>query len=468
MKVIIVGSTHAGTNAALQILRDHPETEVTIYERHTNVSFLSCGISLYLDGQVKHLEDMFYSSPEQLTSMGATIKTRFNVLKIDAAKKTLEAVNMDTGDMVNDTYDKLIMATGSTVTVPPIFGIDEDKVLLCKNYDQAKAIYETAKDNKRIAIIGAGYIGTELAESYARTDHDVLLLQSRGIILNHYVDKGFSDKIIDLLESKGVEVHLDSRVTSFTSNDKGELVIESTQGDYTADLAIVCTGFVPNTELLRGQVDMDRHGAIIINDYVQTSDPDIFACGDASVVNFNPTGKPAYTPLATNAVRQGMLAGINVFGNIQQYMGTQATSAMNLFGYTLASTGLTLEHAKKNGFNADMVTFSGTWRPAYMPTTDKLDINLVYDRDSRQILGAQLFSKHEVAQSANAISIAIQNRNTIDDLAFVDMLFQPNFDDPFNYLNLVAQQAVEKETKRGNNHPRLTAKVHHAPVTDQK
>jgi len=204
---------------------------------------------------------------------------------------------------------------------------------------------------------------------------------------------------------------------------------------------------------------MDRHGAIIINDYVQTSNPDIFACGDASVVNFNPTGKPAYTPLATNAVRQGMLAGINVFGNIQRYMGTQATSAMNIFGHTLASTGLTIDHAKEAGMDADQVTFEGTWRPTYMPTTDDLTINLVYNRQNRRILGAQLFSEHEVAQSANAISIAIQNRNTIDDLAFVDMLFNPNFDDPFNYLNLVAQQAVEKEVKRGNNHPRLTAGI---------
>ncbi|QMU08971.1 FAD-dependent oxidoreductase [Levilactobacillus suantsaii] len=467
MKVIIVGSTHAGTNAALQILRDHPETEVTIYERHTDVSFLSCGISLYLDGQVKHLEDMFYSSPEQLTALGATIKTRFNVMKIDSEAKTLEAVNMDSGDMIHDTYDKLIMATGSTVTVPPIFGIDEEKVLLCKNYDQAKAIYETAKTNKRIAIVGAGYIGTELAESYARTNHEVLLLQSRDIILNHYVDKNFSDRIVHMLEDNGVDVHLNARVTSFTSNKQGELVIESTQGDYTADLAIVCTGFVPNTELLRGQVDMDRHGAIIINDYVQTSNPDIFACGDASVVNFNPTGKPAYTPLATNAVRQGMLAGINVFGNIQPYMGTQATSAMSIFGYTLASTGLTLYHAKRNDFNADMVTFEGTWRPAYMPSTDRLSINLVYDRDSRRVLGMQLYSKHEVAQSANAVSIAIQNQNTIDDLAFVDMLFQPNFDDTFNYLNLVAQMAVEKETKRGNPRPRVTAKARHLPTADK-
>jgi len=463
MKVIIVGSTHAGTNAALQILRDHPDTDVTIYERHTNVSFLSCGISLFLDGQVKHLEDMFYSSPEQLTEAGAKVLTRHNVIKIDAAEKSVEVVDMESGDVSTDTYDKLIMATGSTVTVPPIFGIDEDKVMLCKNYEQAVAINEAAKGVKRIAIVGAGYIGTELAESYARTGHEVQLLQSRDIILNHYVNKGLSDHIVNILEDKGVSVLLNRRVTSFTGNDDGELVIETTNGDFTADLAVVCTGFVPNTELLRGQVDMDRHGAIIINDYVQSSDPNIFACGDASVVNFNPTGKPAYTPLATNAVRQGMLAGINIFGNIQKYMGTQATSAMQIFGRTLASTGLTIDHALNAGFDADMVTFEGTWRPAYMPSTDDLTINLVYNRQNRRILGAQFFSKHEVAQSANAISIAIQNRNTIDDLAFVDMLFNPNFDDPFNYLNLVAQQAVEKEAKRGNNHPRLTAGMDEDP-----
>ncbi|MCH5465375.1 FAD-dependent oxidoreductase [Levilactobacillus tujiorum] len=457
MKVIIVGSTHAGTNAALQILQDHPETDVTIYERHTSVSFLSCGISLFLDGQVKHLEDMFYSSPEALAEAGAKVLTRRNVIKIDSENKSLEVVDMDTGDLSTDTYDKLIMATGSTVTVPPIFGIDEDKVMMCKNYDQAVAISKAAKGNKRIAIVGAGYIGTELAESYARTGHDVQLLQSRDIILNHYVDKELSDHIVSLLEDNGVKVMLNRRVTSFTGDENGQLVIETTDGNFTADMAVVCTGFVPNTELLRGQVDMDRHGAIIINDYVQSSDPDIFACGDASVVNFNPTGKPAYTPLATNAVRQGMLAGINIFGNIQKYMGTQATSAMQIFGRTLASTGLTIDHALKAGMDADQVTFQGTWRPKYMPSTDDLTINLVYNRQNRRVLGAQLLSQHEVAQSANAISIAIQNRNTIDDLAFVDMLFNPNFDAPFNYLNIVAQMAVEKETKRGNNHPRLTA-----------
>lgn len=457
MKIVIVGCTHAGTAAAAQILKDHPEATVTIYERDDNISFLSCGIYLYLGGKVNHLEDMFYSSPETLAKLGAMVRTKHNVLKIDAQSRTLQVVDMTTGKVFGDTYDKLIMTTGSNVAVPPIFGIDESKVLLCKTYSQAQEIYQTAQDNQRIAIIEAGYIGTELSESYANTHHEVTLFQSHDQILNNYISKEISDQAVQLLKDHGVNVLLNHQVTAFTGNDDGELVIETNQGDFNADLAIVGTGFVPNTELLRGQVEMDKHGAIIINDYVQTSDPDIYAAGDSCVVNFNPTGHSAYTPLATNAVRQGALAGANVFGNQQRYMGTQATSAMQLFDHTLATTGLTLAMAKLNHIPAERVTYEGNWRPAYMPSTAKLTIELIYNPENRKILGAQFLSAHEVAQSANALSIAIQNGNTIDDLAFVDMLFSPNFDEPFNYLNLVAQQAIEQERQAGRNHPRITA-----------
>ncbi len=457
MKIVIVGCTHAGTAAASQILKNHPEAEVTVYERNDNISFLSCGIYLYLGGKVQRLEDMFYSSPEELTAAGAKVLTKHNVLKIDAATKTLQVANMKTGEVFDDHYDKLIMTTGSSVAVPPIFGIDESKVLLCKTYDQAKEIYKTAKDNQRIAIIGAGYIGTELSESYANTNHDVTLFQSHDQILNHYISKDMSDRAVKVLQDHGVDVKLNHKVTAFTSNDDGELVIETNQGDFVADLAIVGTGFVPTTELLRGQVKMDKHGAIIINDYVQTSDPDIYAAGDSCVVNFNPTGASAYTPLATNAVRQGALAGTNVFGNTHRYMGTQATSAMQLFNYTLGTTGLTYEIAKQSHVPVKRVVYEGTWRPKYMPSTDPLVIELTYNPENRKILGAQFWSPHEVAQSANTISVAIQNGNTIDDLAYVDMLFSPNFDDPFNYLNVVAQMAVAQEAEAGHDQPRITA-----------
>jgi len=447
MKVIVVGCTHAGTAAVEQILQDHPDTEITIYERDDNISFLSCGIALYLGKKVKHLEDMFYASPKDLEKLGAKVHMKYDVLKIDSKNKTVMCENMKTHEIVNDSYDKLIMTTGSTVAVPPIMGISDTRILMCKSYAQAQAIYETAQKHKHITIVGGGYIGVELAESYANTEHVVTLIQSHDQVLNNYVDQDMSQNVIDLLKDHGVHVYLNERVTGFDRDDDDNVLIETNVTDHHADLVIVCTGFVANTELLRGQVDMDRHGAIVINDYTQTSNPDIYAAGDACTVNFNPTGKPAYMPLATNALRQGALAGINIFGNIQKYMGTQATSAMELFGHTIASTGLTLRHALDNGINADAVIYHDYYRPNYMPSTEMLTIKLVYNKDNRLILGAQLFSKHEVAQSANTISVCIQNKNTIDDLAFMDMLFQPNYDNPFNYLNLVAQQAVAKERK---------------------
>lgn len=447
MKVVVVGCTHAGTAAVEQILEEHPETEVTVYERDDNISFLSCGIALYLGRKVKHLEDMFYADPKDLESLGAKVYMKHDVLKIDSKNKTIMCEDMETHEIVNDTYDKLIMTTGSTVAVPPIMGISDTRILMCKSYAQAEAIYETAQKYKHITIVGGGYIGVELAESYANTDHDVSLIQSRDQVLNNYLDKDMSQNVIELLKKHDVHVHLNERVTGFARDDDDNILIETNGNDHTADLVIVCTGFVANTELLRGQVEMDRHGAIIINEYTQTSDPDIYAAGDACTVIFNPTGKHAYMPLATNAIRQGSLAGTNVFGNTKKYMGTQATSAMELFGYTVASTGLTLKHALNSGINADTVTYHDYYRPKYMPTTEMLTVKLVYNKDNRLILGAQFFSKHEVAQSANTLSVCIQNKNTIDDLAYMDMLFQPNYDNPFNYLNLVAQQAVAKERK---------------------
>ncbi|WP_203650196.1 FAD-dependent oxidoreductase [Secundilactobacillus yichangensis] len=458
MKVIIIGCTHAGTVAATEILKNHPETDLTIYERTDNFSFLSCGISLYLEGQVKRLEDMFYSSPQELRDMGATVHDKHDVLKIDASTHTIQVANMNTGEVFNDAYDKLIMTTGSSVMVPPLYGIDNTRVLLCKNYQQAQAIYKAAQNFHNIAIIGAGYAGVEFAEALSGSGHHVTLFQARSQILNNYVDDDMSNWAVQKLQDHKVDVHLGTEVSAFTGNDDtDQITIETNQGDFKADIALVSTGFTPNTSLLSGQVDIERHGSFLTNRFLQTSNPDIYAAGDCCMVRFNPTGAPAYTPLASVAIRQGMLVAHNIFDHTHPYIGTQASSALKLYGYALATTGLTLKHALKRGIDADSVTFDGTWRPDYMPSTDRLTIVLVYDKGSRRILGAQLLSKHDITQSANAVSVAIQNNNTIDDLAFVDMLFQPNFDFPFNYLNQVAQLAINQEAAAGRTKPRFTA-----------
>jgi NADPH-dependent 2,4-dienoyl-CoA reductase/sulfur reductase-like enzyme len=444
MRVAIIGCTHAGLSAAIQILTEQPSAQVTVYERNDNVSFLSCGIALYLSQQVAELQDMMYFSPEQLSELGARVKIQHDVLKVNTKRKVLLCQDMTTKAIFQDHYDKLIIATGSYVNVPPIIGVDDSRVLFCKGYEQAQRIKRQAEKSHTIAVIGGGYSGVEIAESFATTGHDVILIQGNDQLLNNYVDPFLSQEVVTLLREHQVKVLINDRVNAFIS-DGDQVGIQTQHELLRADLAILCTGFSANTELVSDQVEVDRHDAIITNRYMQTSDPDVYAAGDACVTHYNPTNADAYIPLATNAVRSGILAGHNVLGNRRHSMGTQATAALKIFDYHIATTGITLKNAQKINDHVASVCYQGNYRYSFMGTPTKITIVLVYDRQNREVLGAQLFSRHEIAQSANTISLAIQNHNTIDELAFVDMLFNPNYDQAFNYLNLVAQLAIKQE-----------------------
>jgi len=447
LKVIVIGCTHAGMTAVKEALKVHPETDITVYERNTNVSFLSCGISLYLSNEVNSLETMLSETPEHLTELGANVKIGHDVLKIDTKNKTIIVENLETQEQFTDHYDKLVMATGSSASVPTVKGVDSFRVQVCKTYEQAQTIKQYSKNNHHIAIIGGGYSGVEMAEAYAHTNHQVTLIQDGPQLLCNYIDLETSDLIVASLRSHGIDVRLNTRVNAFEPTEDGKQVNILTQNDnMLADFVVACTGFEPNTELLFNQVKLDRNGALSTNEWQETSDPDILAAGDVCSTYVNPAKQKEYYSLATNAIRQGYAVGHNLFGHQYRNTGTQATTALRFFNHTLATSGLTLSHALKCGYDADSVTYHGLHRPYFMPTNGKIDIKLVYDVSTRKILGAQFFGDFDLTQSANTISVCIQNENTIDDLAFIDMLFNPHYDQPFNYLNLVAQLAIEKET----------------------
>ncbi|MFD1456299.1 FAD-dependent oxidoreductase [Levilactobacillus lanxiensis] len=445
MKVTVVGCTHAGTFAIKQILAEHPDADVTVYEKNDNISFLSCGIALYLGGKVADPQGLFYSSPEELKSLGANVQMGHNVLAIDADQKTVTVEDLATHAQTTESYDKLVMTSGSWPIIPKIEGIDGDHVKLCKNWNHAQTLIEEAKHAKHITVIGAGYIGAELAEAYSTTGHNVTLIDAMDRVMPKYFDQEFTDVIEQDYRDNHVQLALGETVQSFTDTGDG-VTIKTDKGSYDTNLAILCIGFRPNTALLKGQVDMAQNGAIITDDYMRSSNPDIFAAGDSAAVHYNPTHQNAYIPLATNAVRQGILVGKNLVNPTVKYMGTQSSSGLALYGRTIVSTGLTLAAAKQQGINAEQVIVKDNYRPEFMPSTEPVLMSLVYDPDSKRILGGALMSKYDVSQSANTLSVCIQNENTIDDLAMVDMLFQPNFDRPFNYLNILAQAAQTQVT----------------------
>ncbi|WP_159721833.1 FAD-dependent oxidoreductase [Enterococcus sp. CSURQ0835] len=443
MKVVVVGCTHAGTAAIKNILSTHPEAEVTVFERNDNISFLSCGIALYVGGVVKDPAGLFYSSPEELAKLGATVHMEHNVTEIDPKAKQVTAKDLKSGAVSTVEYDKLVMTTGSWPIIPPIPGIDSKNVLLCKNYNQAKEIIAKTDDAKKVAVVGGGYIGIELVEAFAEKGKTVTLIDGLDRILNKYLDKPFTDLLEKELQAQGITLMLGENVSEFIADDNGYVKQVTTASQTVeADLVILCVGFRPNTELLKGKVEMLPNGAIKVDEYMQTSDPAIFAAGDSAVVHYNPTNEERYIPLATNAVRQGMLVGQNLTEKKMKYRGTQGTSGLYLFGWNIGSTGLTKEAAAASNLAVNVTVMEDNYRPEFMPTTEKILMELVSEKDTNRIVGAQFISKYDVTQSANTMSLAIQNKMTVEDLALADFFFQPHFDRPWNYLNILAQQAL--------------------------
>jgi len=448
MKVAVIGCTHAGT-AAVKELASQQDVEITVYERNDNVSFLSCGIALHVGGVVKHAESLFYSSPSELAELGAEMRLKHDVLEIDSERQTIVAKNLMTGEVVHDTYDKLIMTTGSWPIIPMLPGIELNQIELCKNYHHAQTIIEKATDAERITVVGAGYIGAELVEAFEAYGKDVTFIDSADRILNKYLDRSFTDVIERELTDRGIRLDLGQTVQSFKGENGAVTHVVTDKGTFETDLVILCVGFRPSTELLKGQVDMLPNGAIIVDDYMRTSNPNIFAAGDSCAVYYNPARTHAYIPLATNAVRMGTLIGKNLLAPKIRYQGTQGTSGLRLYDLNIASTGLTEEAAPLFGLEVSSTTVTDAYRPEFMPTAEDVQLKLVFETATHRVVGAQIISKVDLTQAMNTLSVAIQNDMTLEELAFVDFFFQPHYNKPWNLLNQAALQAMnERQSAR--------------------
>lgn len=441
MKIAVIGCTHAGTAAIINAAKIYPEAKITVYEKNDNISFLSCGIALYIGGVVKDPQGLFYSSPEKLAQLGVDTKMKHEVLETNLEQKKIKVRNLDTNEEFEDTFDKLIITSGSWPIVPRIEGIDLENILLSKNFYHSNTIIEKSKSAKNIVVVGAGYIGVELVEAFEMNGKNVTLIDAEDRILSKYLDKEYTDIAEKAFTDKGVKLALGETVVKFEGQSGKVSKVVTNKGEYETDLVVLCIGFRPNTELFKGQLDMLGNGAIIVDEYMRTSKEDVFAAGDSSAVIYNPTGKHAYIPLATNAVRMGTLVARNLVKPTTKYMGTQGTSGIKIYEYNIASTGLTENAAKSAGIEVKTVTVEDNYRPEFMPTYDTAKLKVVYEKDSKVILGAQIISKADLTQAMNTMSVCIQNKMTIDELAFVDFFFQPHYNKPWNLLNLAGLSA---------------------------
>ena len=453
-KIVVIGANHAGT-ACINTMLDNfgNENEVVVFDQNSNISFLGCGMALWIGKQIDGPEGLFYSDKEKLEAKGAKVYMESPVLSVDYDKKEVTA--LVNGQEHLESYDKLIFATGSQPIIPPIKGVEIvegnrefkatlENVQFVKLYQNSAEVIEKLKNNKginRVAVVGAGYIGVELAEAFERLGKEVILIDIADTCLAGYYDRELSDLMSKNLADHGIKLAYGQTVKAVEGEGKVERIVTDKE-TFDVDMVIMAVGFRPNTALGAGKIELFRNGAFLVDKKQETSIPGVYAVGDCATIYDNSLGKMSYIALASNAVRSGIVGAYNATGHELEGIGVQGSNGINIYDLKMVSTGLTLEKAKAAGYNAVETGFNDLQKPEFIKHNNhEVAVRIVFDKDTRVILGAQMASHEDISMGIHLFSLAIQEKVTIDKLALTDIFFLPHFNKPYNYITMAALTA---------------------------
>ena len=443
-KIVVIGVNHAGTAASNTILDNYSGNEVVAFDSNDNISYLGCGTALYVGRQITETDCLFYSSKTALEGKGAKIHMKTVVDRVDFEKKLVKARKED-GTTIEESYDKLIIATGSRPIAPQIPGINLEGVHYVKLYQDGQKIDADldSPEVKKVATIGAGYIGVEIAEAVQRRNKNSMLFEMQDSCLCGYYDKDFTQDMDKVLAKNGIELHYGESLKEIkSSNGKRVTSIVTDQGEYAVDMVVMSIGFTPRNEIANGKLKTFANGAFLVDVNQQTSLPDVYAIGDCATVLNNATGQPDYIALATNAVRSGIVAGHNACGTALQSAGVQGSNGIMIYDYKMFSTGLSQDKAKKAGFDPCVVDYADTQKFSFMSKSDDMvKLRIIYDKTSRKMIGAQIASYVDVSMALHMFSLAIAKGMTINELPLLDIFFMPHFNQAFNYITMAGLTA---------------------------
>lgn len=453
-KIVVIGANHAGTACINTILDNFGnENEVVVFDQNSNISFLGCGMALWIGKQIDGPEGLFYSDKEKLEAKGAKVYMESPVLSVDYDKK--EVIALVNGQEHLESYDKLIFATGSQPIIPPIKGVELvegnrefkatlENVQFVKLYQNSAEVIEKLKNNEginRVAVVGAGYIGVELAEAFERLGKEVTLIDVADTCLAGYYDRELSDLMSQNLADHGIKLAYGQTVKAVEGEGKVERIVTDKE-TFDVDMVIMAVGFRPNTALGAGKIELFRNGAFLVDKKQETSIPGVYAVGDCATIYDNALDEMSYIALASNAVRSGIVGAYNATGHELEGIGVQGSNGINIYDLKMVSTGLTLEKAKAAGYDAVETGFNDLQKPEFIKHNNhEVAIRIVFDKDTRVILGAQMASHEDISMGIHLFSLAIQEKVTIDKLALTDIFFLPHFNKPYNYITMAALTA---------------------------
>lgn len=443
--LIVIGGTAAGLSAASAARRLHKDWDIVVYEKTGFISYGSCGLPYYVGGMIEKAEDLVTFTPEQLQekrNIPVCIKTE--VTAIDRAHKTVEVRDLTTGNEYTTGYDKLVIATGARAVLPNIEGAKNQGVYTVRHVEDGIAIRNSLSSGKKnVVIIGAGYIGLEMAAEIRQQGHNVAVIEAQSTLLP-MIPTEYSQLLKDELENHGVALMLGASVKAIEGNGRVTGVrVEDTV--LPADVVIVSAGVRPNSELAeRAGLKLSVKNSIAVDCYMRTEDPSIYACGDCAQ-SFNAVdGADEYIPLGTTANKQGKTAGLNVAGEAKEFCGVLGSQVTKVFGLYIASTGLNEHTAAARGLQCACCGIVKSDRASYYPGGQDTYLTLCFEKKSGRLLGGTALGGESVSGRINVIATALTAGMTLEQLNKVDFVYAPPVAPVYDPLLIAASQGLKK------------------------
>ncbi|MDR0770791.1 MAG: FAD-dependent oxidoreductase [Burkholderiales bacterium] len=441
-KLVIVGGVAGGASAAVRARRLSESLDIVVLERGHHVSFANCGLPYHIGGDIAQREALLLHTPESLHARFALdVRVNHEAVAINRQAKTITVHDHAQQRHYEESYDSLLLAPGAAPIRPPIPGIDDPRVFTLRNVsDMDSLLAALTPDVRKAAVIGAGFIGLEMVEALHQRRLDVTLIERDSQILIP-LDAEMTAPLVETLRQKQVALHLGDGLTAIERSERLQLSLASGK-KIEADIVLLAIGVRPESTLAReAGLELGIGGAIVVDAQQRTSDPAIFAVGDAVQVKHVVSGQPTLLPLAGPANRQGRIAADVIVGGHAAYRGSQGTAICKLFEQTAGATGMNEKALKAAGIRYRRLFLHGNDHASYYPGATPISMKLLFSAEDGRILGAQAVGQNGVDKRLDVLAVAIQAGMTIDDLAEMELCYAPPYGSAKDLVNIAGMAA---------------------------
>lgn len=449
MKVVIVGGVAGGATAAARIRRLDEQAEIFVFERSGYISYANCGLPYYIGGVIENPQQLTLQTPESFFSrFRVHMKVHHEVTAIHPERKTVSVKKLESGEIFEESYDKLLLSPGAKPTQPRLPGVGIDKLFTLRTVEDTFRIKEYINNNhpKSAVLAGGGFISLELAENLRELGMDVTIVQRPKQLMNPF-DSDMASFIHSEMRRHGIKLALGHTVEGFVEKEDGVEVLLKEEPSLCADMVVLAIGVTPDTYLAgEAGLELGIKGSILVNDRMETSIPDIYAVGDAVQVKHYVTGQEALISLAGPANRQGRIAADNICGGDSRYPGSQGSSVIKVFDMTAASTGLNETNAKKAGLDVDKVILSPMSHAGYYPGGRLMTMKVVFEKETYRLLGSQIVGYEGVDKRIDVLATAIHTGMKATELKDLDLAYAPPYSsakDPVNMAGFMIDNLAD-------------------------